>query len=768
MALVLKDRVKETTITTGTGNFQLQGPASGFRPFNDIGDGNFTYYAVITEAAIGEYEIGYGQFNLSTQQITRTTIISSSNSNNIVNFSVGVKEIFCTYPGLRSVFQQPSGIVDLPVGSTVNGSLLGGVGPTGPVGPTGAFGGPTGPTGIQGDKGGLRYTFSTTTVMADPGAGFLRFNNAAIASVTTIALSANTYEGANLLNYLLTWDDGQPTVKGQVIFKSNTDVDSTYAVFSLTSVVDQTSWVELVVTHLSGTLPTNLESLVTEFSRTGDIGPTGPTGPDGRQVARPAVFQWALTTPAISGASTYTWTGGTYAAPAGWNYVITTAPSEGYILYTATVTITDVFSAITTAFNWTGANIVTSGYAGTIGPTGPTGPTGPQGDKGGLRYNFSDTVVMADPGTGTVRFNNAAIGSVTSIAINDLAYGGTDISSYILSWDDGNPTTKGNIIFKSNVNSIATYAIFSLTSLTDNAGWIELTVTYVSGSIPSNTAELVVDFARTGNIGPTGPNIASSVQGGSGGTILFQSALDTTTTDTDFTFVAASNTLVVNSVDVGRGGVGDDTNTAIGKSALSINTATGYRNTAVGSLSLDANTTGTDNTVIGYNAGGAIIAGLNNSVLGSGAYPLGTGSNNVAIGPSTLSLLTGGDQNIAIGDSALFNILNGSNQNIAIGYLAGYDLAGNVDGNVLLGGFAGNAGGLDISGSSNTVTISNGAGTVRLHYTANGGFITKIHTASTTLWANNFLEVFATSNTSLTFRYRGSDGTTRSASITLS
>ena len=38
MALVLKDRVKETTITTGTGNFQLQGPASGFRPFNDIGD----------------------------------------------------------------------------------------------------------------------------------------------------------------------------------------------------------------------------------------------------------------------------------------------------------------------------------------------------------------------------------------------------------------------------------------------------------------------------------------------------------------------------------------------------------------------------------------------------------------------------------------------------------------------------------------------------------------------------------------------------------
>ena len=46
MALVLKDRVKETTLTVGTGSFQLQGPAAGFRPFNDIGDSNTTYYAI--------------------------------------------------------------------------------------------------------------------------------------------------------------------------------------------------------------------------------------------------------------------------------------------------------------------------------------------------------------------------------------------------------------------------------------------------------------------------------------------------------------------------------------------------------------------------------------------------------------------------------------------------------------------------------------------------------------------------------------------------
>jgi hypothetical protein len=768
MALVLKDRVKETTTTVGTGSFQLQGAASGFRPFNDIGDSNFTYYAVITEAAIGEYEVGYGQFNLTTQQITRSIIISSSNNNNIVNFSVGIKEIFCTYPGSRSVFQLPSGIVDLPVGSTVNGSLIGGIGPTGPVGPTGAFGGPTGPTGVQGDKGGLRYTFSTDVTMADPGMGLMRFNNASVASVTTIAISALTYEGANLLNYFLSWDDGQPAVKGQIIFKSNTDVDSTYVVFNLTSVVDHTSWVELIVTHLAGTLPTDLEFLVTEFSRTGDIGPTGPTGPDGRQVARPAVFQWALTTPSISGASTYTWTGGTYAAPAGWATVITTAPGEGYILYTATAVVTDVYSATTTAFNWTGAYIVTSGYAGTIGPTGPTGPTGPQGDKAGLRYNFSTTTTMADPGSGLVRYNNAIVGSVTAIAIDDVTAEGTNVESYLLTWDDGTASPKGYIYFKSNLNSTATATIFAVTGLTDNVGWVELAVTYVSGTLPSGSQQLVVDFNRTGNTGPTGPSIATSVQGGSAGTVLFQTALDSTSTDTDFTFVAATNTLVVNSVNVGRGGAGDDTNTAVGKSALAVNTVTGVRNTAVGSLSLDANTTGTDNTVIGYNAGGAIVLGTNNSVVGSNAYPVGTGSNNVAVGTATLTTITGGDQNVAIGDSALYTIGNGSSQNIAIGYLAGYDLTGNVDGNVLLGGFGGNAGGLDISTASNTLTLSNGAGTVRLHYTANGNFVTKIHSSSTTLWANGFLEIFATSNTSLTFRYRGSDGSTRSASLTLS
>ena len=181
----------------------------------------------------------------------------------------------------------------------------------------------------------------------------------------------------------------------------------------------------------------------------------------------------------------------------------------------------------------------------------------------------------------------------------------------------------------------------------------------------------------------------------------------------------------------------------------------------------DAN--GTGNSVLGYNAGANLAAGDNNVLVGINALTTSvSGTSNIAVGANTLFTSTAGSNNVAIGDSALYTIGSGANNNVAVGFFAGYDLTGSVDGNTLLGGFTGNADGLDISAASNTVTVSNGAGTVRLHYTANGNFVTKIHTSSTTLWANNFLEIFATSNTSLTFRYRGSDGTTRSASITLS
>ena len=130
MALVLNDRVKETTTTTGTGTLTLAGAVTGFETFAaGVGNSNTTYYAV-TLPGSAEFEVGLGTLNSDSSTIARTTIISSSNSDNAVNFSAGTKTIFCTIPASKSVFLDASGNAsvgaDLSVGDdlTIEGGLI--------------------------------------------------------------------------------------------------------------------------------------------------------------------------------------------------------------------------------------------------------------------------------------------------------------------------------------------------------------------------------------------------------------------------------------------------------------------------------------------------------------------------------------------------------------------------------------------------------------------------------------------------------------------
>ena len=80
MALVLKDRVKETSTTAGTGTLTLAGAVSGFQSFAAVGNGNTTYYA-IADSITGDWEVGVGTYSTTGPTLTRTTILSSSNSN---------------------------------------------------------------------------------------------------------------------------------------------------------------------------------------------------------------------------------------------------------------------------------------------------------------------------------------------------------------------------------------------------------------------------------------------------------------------------------------------------------------------------------------------------------------------------------------------------------------------------------------------------------------------------------------------------------------
>ena len=77
MALVIKDRVKETTATTGTGAYTLSGAVSGFEAFSEIGNSNTTYYGCSDGT---NFEVGIGTYTLSGTTLTRTTILESSST----------------------------------------------------------------------------------------------------------------------------------------------------------------------------------------------------------------------------------------------------------------------------------------------------------------------------------------------------------------------------------------------------------------------------------------------------------------------------------------------------------------------------------------------------------------------------------------------------------------------------------------------------------------------------------------------------------------
>ena len=112
MALVLADRVKETTTTTGTGTVTLDGAVPGFQAFSVVGDGNTTYYAIV-DSNTGDWEVGLGTYTASGTTLSRDTILESSNSGSAVSFSAGTKDVFVTYPAEKAVYFDASDAVNI-------------------------------------------------------------------------------------------------------------------------------------------------------------------------------------------------------------------------------------------------------------------------------------------------------------------------------------------------------------------------------------------------------------------------------------------------------------------------------------------------------------------------------------------------------------------------------------------------------------------------------------------------------------------------------
>lgn len=124
MPLVVKDRIKETSTTSGTGTLTLAGASSGFRSFADIGNGNTTYYAIV-DATAGTWEVGIGTYTLVGTTLSRDTVLSNSSGTTAkINFAANSKDVFVTYPSDKSVHEDADNVAYAQHFAAANGIVL--------------------------------------------------------------------------------------------------------------------------------------------------------------------------------------------------------------------------------------------------------------------------------------------------------------------------------------------------------------------------------------------------------------------------------------------------------------------------------------------------------------------------------------------------------------------------------------------------------------------------------------------------------------------
>ena len=312
MALVLQDRVKETSTTTSTGTFTLAGASTGFQSFAAVGNGNTTYYAIVSQT-LTEWEVGIGTYTLSGTTLSRTTVLASSNGGSLVNFSAGTKDVFVTYPSEKSVNLDAAGnatALGTPasfVGTNITGtaaSLTAGAVTDG-VYTTGSYSNPAWITALANNKitglgsaalltagaaGGVATLDGGGTVPTAqlPAAvlGAIKYQGTwnATTNVPTLTSSVGTQgyyyvvatAGTTNLDGIASWEIGDWAIFGTATWQK---IDNTDAV---TSVNGFTGTVSIAYADLAGAIPTwnqnttgNAATVTTNANLTGEATSTG-------------------------------------------------------------------------------------------------------------------------------------------------------------------------------------------------------------------------------------------------------------------------------------------------------------------------------------------------------------------------------------------------------------------------------------------------------------------------------------------------------------
>ena len=246
MALVLADRVKETTTTAGTGTVTLLGAVTGFQSFAVIGNANTTYYTITARTGT-EWEVGIGTYTLSGTTLARTTVLANSAGTQptALTFSAGTKDVFVTYPSSKSVNLDASG----------NATALG---------TPAAFVG----TNITGTASGL--TAGNVTTNANLTGGVTSVGNAA-----TVVTNANLTGEATSVGNATTLTNS--AVIGKVLTGYVSGAGTVAATDSILQAIQKLNGNDATNANLTGMVTSvgNATTVVTNANLTGDVTSVG-------------------------------------------------------------------------------------------------------------------------------------------------------------------------------------------------------------------------------------------------------------------------------------------------------------------------------------------------------------------------------------------------------------------------------------------------------------------------------------------------------------
>jgi hypothetical protein len=226
-----------------------------------------------------------------------------------------------------------------------------------------------------------------------------------------------------------------------------------------------------------------------------------------------------------------------------------TTPTTKFAIYSVDAAITDATGYVKVPITYVDGGGTFDADAEIVVSYLPPGQTGATAPNGGAVYTFSTTTTDADPGSGIMRFNNAALASVTEAYLDNNNAGGNDISDYLDYFDDaGDATQRGVVLFYDNAAPDENFAYFAVTgSVTDGTGYRKLALTHInSAGTFANGAELSVVFQPRG---PAGAGVAGPVSStdnavarwdGTGGSTL-QNSTEVTIDDTSNLFVGAAD-----------------------------------------------------------------------------------------------------------------------------------------------------------------------------------------------------------------------------------